>query len=84
MPSRNVLALDDMVNFLAEQDKFWDRVINDPRMWREKKATHDASRERHRDKRRQLSFYIDRLKDTEHHSRDPSIADLYDDDNFEG
>ncbi len=58
MPSR-VLALDHMVDFLAEEDEYWRRTVNDPRLWNEKKSEHDASQERHKRKRMMLKHYID-------------------------
>jgi hypothetical protein len=31
------LALDKMVDFLAGEDEYWCRIVNDPRLWGDKK-----------------------------------------------
>jgi hypothetical protein len=58
-------SLDDMVDFLAKEDLYWQRIAEDPRSWGERKTQHDSAQERHISKRRRLSRYIDRAKDTE-------------------
>jgi hypothetical protein len=61
---RNPLALDKMVDFLAGEDEYWCRVVNDPRLWGDKKRDATASQVRHQDKRRRLSNYRQRDEST--------------------
>ena len=73
---RRVLALDDMVEFLAQEDEFWDRRVHDSRLWKEKKDQYDTSHERHREKRRRLSHYYERKNHTDRKSQSLSVFDV--------
>lgn len=57
---RNAMSLDKMVDYLAAEDEYWRRLVNDSRLWTEKKASHASSQDRHRRKRRMLSSYVER------------------------
>lgn len=57
---RAALSLDKMVDFLAGEDEYWRRIVNDSRLWAEKKMKHEAAQERHRRKRRMLKHYVER------------------------
>lgn len=57
---RKILALDHMVDFLANEDKYWQRTLNDPRLWNEKKSDRDSAQEQHKRKRTTLKNYVDR------------------------
>jgi hypothetical protein len=72
-----------MVEFLANQDKCWQRVINDSRLWTEKTINRNTARNIYNNKRHKFSFHIDQLKNTDCLSQDPKISDLYDDVDFE-
>lgn len=67
------LPLDNMVDFLAEEDKYWQRLVADPRLWGEKKTQHDSAQRRHNEKRQWLSYYYDRTKDTDHKSQSQGV-----------
>jgi hypothetical protein len=71
---RKPLALDKMVDFLAGEDEYWCRVVNDLRLWGDKKRDATASQVRHQDKRRRLSNYRQCNENTVH----KSISDLVD------
>jgi hypothetical protein len=58
MPERPY-AIDDMADFLAREDLYWQGVINTNRLLNEKKDKHDAAQEKHREKRRRLPFFVD-------------------------
>lgn len=62
---RGAMSLDKMVDYLAAEDEFWNRLVNNPRLWAEKKASHASSQERHRKKRRMLKHYVKRGEDQE-------------------
>jgi hypothetical protein len=78
MPQR-VLALDDMVDFLAQEDEFWNRRVHNPRLWAEKKDQFEYSRERHTEKRRRLSHYYERKNRVDRSSHSLSVFDVCDD-----
>lgn len=62
---RNAMSLDKMVDYLAAEDEYWKRVVNDPRSWSAKKTSHSSSQERHRRKRQMLKHYVERGGDSE-------------------
>jgi hypothetical protein len=71
MPSKP-LALDKMVDFLAGEDEYWRRVVNDPRLWRERTKNNAAAKEKHLRKRCRLAFYRNHSEDVNHQSKDLS------------
>jgi hypothetical protein len=78
---RNVLALDAMVDFLAGEDEYWRRIVNDPRSWGYKQTEAAAGRERHLKKRRKLSHYVDSRNTTvPRPSVSLTLSDLEDED----
>jgi hypothetical protein len=76
MPLRATLAFDDMVDFLADLDKFTYRTVTDPRLWGEKKSSHHAAEARHRDKRQRLPDYYPHEVDETHKSQSLSVFNL--------
>jgi hypothetical protein len=60
---RGAMSLDKMVDYLAAE--YWRRLVNDPRLWAEKKTTHASSQDRHRRKRQMLKHYVERGGDPE-------------------
>lgn len=62
---RNAMSLDKMVDYLAAEDEYWKRTVNDQRLWAEKKTSHSSSQERHRRKRQMLKNYVERGNDVE-------------------
>jgi hypothetical protein len=56
---RGALALDVMVDFLAEEDKCWMRTRTNPRLWDAKSRESEAAKQRQEKKRRRLSHYLD-------------------------
>jgi hypothetical protein len=77
--SRRVFALDDMVEFLTQEDEFWNRRIHNPCLWAEKKNQFETSRERHHEKRRRLSYYYERKNRTNHSSQSLILFDICED-----
>jgi hypothetical protein len=75
---RRVLALDDMVDFLAQEDEFWNCRTQDARLWAEKKHQFETSKERHTEKRRRLSYYYERKNRVDRSSQSLSVFDVYD------
>jgi hypothetical protein len=73
---RRALALDDMVEFLAQEDEFWDHRVHDPRLWKEKKGQYETSHERHREKRHRLSHYYECKNRVDHNSQSLSVFDV--------
>jgi hypothetical protein len=71
---RKPLTLDKMVDFLTSEDEYWCRVVNDPRLWGDKKRNATASQARHQDKRCCLSNYRQCNENAVHES----IIDLVD------
>jgi len=76
MPHR-ALALDDMVEFLTQEDEFWDCRAHDSRLWKEKKNQYETSHERHREKRRCLSHYYERKNLNDRKSQSLSVFDTF-------
>jgi hypothetical protein len=76
---RRVFALDDMVEFLAQEDEFWNRRVHNPRLWAEKKNQFKTSRERHYEKRRRLSYYYERKNRTDRSSQSLILSDICED-----
>lgn len=54
---RSTLALDVMVDFLAEEDKYWEHLVADSRLWQAKRKESNSAKEQHSTKRRQLGYY---------------------------
>jgi hypothetical protein len=73
---RKPLALDQMVDFLAQEDQYWCRVIDDPKSWSDKKQQTANAKERHLQKRRRLSHYRDRSQDHDRRSESCNVWDL--------
>jgi hypothetical protein len=44
------LPLDNMIDFLAEKDKYWQYLVADLRLWKEKKTQHNSTQRRHNEK----------------------------------
>lgn len=68
MMPRTPLPLDKMVDFLAAEDEYWNRMVHDERLWQEKKMSHSAAQERHVRKRRMLKHYVQRENNPVHDS----------------
>jgi hypothetical protein len=86
---RKPIALDKMVDFLAGEDEYWCRIVNNPRLWGDKKRDATASQVRHQDKRRRLSNYRQCNENTVHESiidlvnlptREARVDDIFSDD----
>jgi hypothetical protein len=71
MPHRT-LAIDQMVDFLVSENKYWEHVVSDPRLWGEKKAMHASVQENHKRKCATLAHYVDRT--TSSSMNEPSTA----------
>lgn len=80
---RDVLPLDKMVDFLAEEDEYWCRLRNDPRSWTEKQKGTAAAKERHLKKRRRLSHYLDPNTTVRRPSVSLTLSELEDEDEDE-
>jgi hypothetical protein len=76
MLSKMPLALDDMVDYLAGEDKYWCSIVNHPKSWSEKKTRSASAKARHIGKRRRLAHYYDRSKDTNRRSESLNVFDL--------
>lgn len=66
--------MDHMVDFLAKEDEYWKRTVNDPRLWNEKKGEHDDAQERHKRKRMMLKHYLDRSKSNPDNDEDDNVS----------
>jgi hypothetical protein len=53
------LALDKMVDFLAGEDNYWQRLLKDPHLWDAKEKEAAFAHARHTNKRCHLSHYRD-------------------------
>lgn len=71
------LALDKMVDFLAEEDKYWCRTMDDSRLKQARKDQKAKSQAAHTAKRRRLSYYRDRSEDVNQCSESISMQDFY-------
>lgn len=57
------MSLDKVVDYLASEDEYWRRLVNDPCLWTEEEEEDYArlvSGERHRRKHRMLKHYVER------------------------
>jgi hypothetical protein len=57
---RTPLALDKMVDFLAGEDQYWQKMLHDRHLWDAKEKETASARTRHVNKRRRLCHYRDR------------------------
>jgi hypothetical protein len=57
------MALDKLVDFLAEEDKYWQRAVASAQLWKAKKKQVLAAKERYAKKRRHLAHYLERDSD---------------------
>ena len=75
MPDKS-LALDKMVDFLAEEDEYWRRTMTDTRLKQARKDQKTKSQAAHTSKRRRLSHYYDRTKDITRRSESIDVWDI--------
>jgi hypothetical protein len=57
MPNRSLPA-DKMIDFLADEDQYWQRIVDDPRQWAAKKMQHRSAQTQNSKRRRTITTYL--------------------------
>jgi hypothetical protein len=57
MPNR-ALPADKIVEFLAGEDEYWNRIVNDDRQWQAKKSEHRSAQAQNQKRRRTITTYL--------------------------
>lgn len=75
------MALDKLVDFLAGEDEYWQRITLTPHLWDAKKKKVTAAKERHLKARRRVSHYVQRGTDPDRagNSQGINVASLLED-----
>lgn len=77
------LSIDKMVDWLAEEDKYWERTVSDPKLWATRKADTKKRQQRYLKKRLTLKGMVPRETNNATSSQPISISDMYDEDDLE-
>lgn len=81
MMPKTPMAIDQLVDWLAEEDKYWERTVNDPQLWEKRKATTLKRQERYQKKRTTLKNMTTRDNPASEYISFNSDDMLLDDDN---
>jgi hypothetical protein len=57
MPNRSLPA-DKMIDFLADEDRYWQRIVEDHRQWAAKKMQHRSAQTHNSKRRRTITTYL--------------------------
>jgi hypothetical protein len=55
---KTLLAIDQMVDFLTNEDKYWRQMVINPMLWSQKKVQHAKVQQKQLHKRQTLDHYI--------------------------